>query len=157
MIDETHNGQQAVIDAATRAAGPSELELGSYYVLTSPSGSVHEIDTIAVEDRYLEVPRRAKGCAQLGTVESFAAYVKHLGAGAEFPTYLESLQGVDEFLEDLERGLPPHRQLTRGDHGRRAMHHLELVPAVHGAECTNRRSLCRPGLVRGEGPSPTGP
>ncbi len=91
MINEDHNGQQAVIDAATRAAKPQELDLGSYYVVTSPDGSIHEIDTIAVEDRYLDTPRRAKGTAQLGTVESFAAYVKALGGGDPFPTYANGL------------------------------------------------------------------
>lgn len=111
VTDPNSNNAAAVIDAATRAAEPQELDLGSYYVVTSPDGQVREIDTIAVQDRYADAPRRAKGCAQLVTVESFAAYVKHLGAGAEFPTYADGLTVTTVFNGHQAVDAPGHGDL----------------------------------------------
>lgn len=102
---------QAVIDVATRAAVPNELDLDAYYAIVSPDGSVVEIDTYAIQDLYSPAPRRASGCAQLGTVESFAAYVEALGGGEKFPTYANGLSVTTVFNGHQAVDAPGHGDL----------------------------------------------
>lgn len=112
MTELDHNvNAQAVIDIALAASEPHKLDLEEIYVITTADGDHAVIDTIEINDRYAVTPRRAKGCAQLGTVESFAAYVKALGGGAEFPTYANGLTVTTVFNGHQAVDAPGHGDL----------------------------------------------
>lgn len=81
---ETHDGDlAAVIDAATRAAAPKNLDVlqgaPQHYAVAVPAfGRVEHI--VIDDEKHLDHPRRLKGTATLATVDSFIAYVNaHTG------------------------------------------------------------------------------
>lgn len=74
---------QAIIDAARMGTDPHELQLGSYYVVRSSDGGIHEIDLTG--DTYRSMPERKIGTVTLGDVPSFLHYVtRHADPDSEF-------------------------------------------------------------------------
>lgn len=73
---------QAVIDTATRAAGPSTLEPGKVYAFATPGGGVQKVDLTG--DDYRDAPVRKSGTTVVRDVASFLAYFdKHRDQDSE--------------------------------------------------------------------------
>lgn len=87
MMDphDTHTNAQAVIDAATRAAGAHELNEGArFHVVTSPDGTIKVIDLEDHRDDHRDAPRRKTGSYAVDDAASFIAYLtKHGDAATE--------------------------------------------------------------------------
>lgn len=84
MTDHISNAQ-AVIDAATRAAKPAELD-GRFFTVVSPDGAVKVVDLDAERDKaeYAHKPRRKTGDYRVHDAESFVAYLaKHADPDTE--------------------------------------------------------------------------
>lgn len=80
---------QAVIDLATVAAEPNQLELGTFYVITTAQGGVQRIDLTG--DQYRELPRRKTGTTWVENAASFLAYwAKHSDDGSEIFAHVNS-------------------------------------------------------------------
>lgn len=85
-----HGDAQAIIDAATRAAAPSEVEPGKIYAVAL-NGGVQTIDLDL--DKYRDAPRRTQGSTSVFDAASFlVVYSKH---GNE--TYGEVWADLDAF------------------------------------------------------------
>lgn len=87
MMDphDTRTDAQAVIDAATRAAGAHELnEDARFHVVTSPDGTIKVIDLEDHRDDHRDAPRRKTGSYAVDDAASFLAYLtKHGDADTE--------------------------------------------------------------------------
>lgn len=70
MTDTTET--QSIIDLATNAALAEELNLGRYYVITTSTGEVVQIDLTG--SQYRDYPARITGTAAVDTVASLLAY-----------------------------------------------------------------------------------
>ncbi|MGY6019545.1 DUF2303 family protein [Streptomyces spinosirectus] len=72
---------QTIVDTALRSAEPRELELGKYYVVSTPNG-VTDFDLTG--DQYKDQPTRKKGTVTVRDTPSFLAYFgKHADANSE--------------------------------------------------------------------------
>lgn len=68
---------QAIVDVATRAAGPRPLSEGTLNVVVVPEGYVAQVvDDREKYDARAAAPRRTKGTAYLTRAQSFTAYVQ---------------------------------------------------------------------------------
>jgi uncharacterized protein YfdQ (DUF2303 family) len=69
-MTDTDNAQ-VIVDTALRSAEPRELELGKYYVVSTPSG-VTDFDLTG--DQYKDQPTRKKGTTTVRDATSFTTY-----------------------------------------------------------------------------------
>ncbi|MDT0306846.1 DUF2303 family protein [Streptomyces sp. DSM 44917] len=77
----TDTSLQPVIDTATRAAEPHQLQPGGYYIVNTPAG-VREIDLTG--DQYKDAPTRKTGTTTVRDVAGFTTYYgKHADDATE--------------------------------------------------------------------------
>lgn len=73
---------QTIVDTATAAAGPSELEPGKIYAWLTPDGVVSQVDLTS--DKYHDNPKRKIAKVYVEDIESFLTYwAKHNDAGSD--------------------------------------------------------------------------
>lgn len=76
MSTNTTPDAQTIVDVATRAAIPHEVEPGKVYAVVDQSGIVHELNLD--RDEYRDHPRRKAGTVNLHDVDSITRYLnKH--------------------------------------------------------------------------------
>ncbi len=72
----------SIANLAEAATGATALDLGSYYVVSSTDGELHQIDLTG--DRWRALPARKTGTTSVRDVPSFATYwTKHADADSE--------------------------------------------------------------------------
>lgn len=69
---DTGRSVQAIIDVATQAAGPHELEAETIYGWISPDGNIKTLDLTG--DAYLDLPKRKRGTVYVDDLDSFIHY-----------------------------------------------------------------------------------
>lgn len=88
-LSSTNGEAQTIVDTATRAAEPHQLEPGKVYAFNTPSG-VHKVDLTGPE--YRDVPERKTGTTTVRDVGSFTHYYgKHADNDSEIYADAERL------------------------------------------------------------------
>jgi len=109
--DHPRGDAQAIIDAATRAAGAYPID-GRFYTLVSPDGNHRLIDIHAEVDKaeFAYRPRRKTGEYRVHDADSFVAYLfKHAGPNTEVwaDAVAAKITGV---LDAHDRAEPRHEE-----------------------------------------------
>lgn len=107
-LTTAQNDATAIIDAATRAVTPTEVDAKNLYVTTNRDGERHTLDL----QQYLPTPRRKTGTFTTFDAESWLAYwQKHHGEGSEIWADQEKARivGVLNAHSEGEPGWSDHR------------------------------------------------